>query len=52
MLFQQMEEHLDKECPQTEIKCPFYVVGCTFEVCRKQLLKCSNILWNDLEISL
>ena len=27
-----MEEHLEKECPVVEIKCPFIIVGCTFEV--------------------
>lgn len=29
----QLQEHLDKECPAVELKCPFYIVGCTFEVC-------------------
>ena len=28
----QIEEHLEKECPNTEIKCPFHIVGCTYEV--------------------
>ena len=28
----QIDEHLEKECPNTEIKCPFHVVGCTYEV--------------------
>ena len=31
----QMEDHLDKECPRKEIKCPFNIVGCTFEVLNK-----------------
>lgn len=30
--FFQIEGHLEKECPNTEIKCPFHVVGCTYEV--------------------
>ena len=28
----QIEEHLEKECPNTEVKCPFHIVGCTYEV--------------------
>ena len=28
----QIEEHWEKECPNTEIKCPFHIVGCTYEV--------------------
>ena len=28
----QVKEHLEKECPNTEIKCPFHIVGCTFKV--------------------
>ena len=38
-----MEEHLEKECPVMEIKCPFVIVGCAFEVmtmlCRE---RCAN----------
>ena len=28
----QMQEHNEKECPRAELKCPFNVVGCKFEV--------------------
>ena len=28
----QIEEHSEKECPTAELKCPFNVVGCSFEV--------------------
>ena len=28
----QIKEHLERECPNTEIKCPFHIVGCTYEV--------------------
>ena len=28
----QIDEHLEKECPNTEIECPFHIVGCTFKV--------------------
>ena len=28
----QMQDHNEKECPTAELKCPFSVVGCQFEV--------------------
>ena len=28
----QIQEHNEKECPRAELKCPFHVVGCAFEV--------------------
>ena len=28
----QIEKHLEKECPNTEIKCPFHIIGCPREV--------------------
>ena len=28
----QMPDHNEKECPRAELKCPFSVVGCQFEV--------------------
>ena len=28
----QMQDHNEKECPTAELKCPFNVVGCQFEV--------------------
>ena len=28
----QMQDHNEKECPTAELKCPFNVVGCKFEV--------------------
>jgi len=27
-----MQDHNEKECPTAELKCPFNVVGCKFEV--------------------
>ena len=30
----QMQDHNEKECPRAELKCPFSVVGCQFEVQR------------------
>ena len=32
-----MEEHLDKECPQMEVRCPFSALGCTFEGLRAKV---------------
>ena len=40
----QIEEHLEKECPNTEIKCPFHIVGCTFKVWQLFMIK-KKILW-------
>ena len=28
----QMQDHNEKECPKAQIKCPFNILGCPFEV--------------------